>query len=55
MKKSIGLLLFLFISCVSAQPNKNIDDLKSYLKSKKEFKVNPKVDCYSVNTCYNKN
>ncbi|BDB55413.1 hypothetical protein GENT5_17180 [Flavobacterium ammoniigenes] len=52
MKRFLFLLVFSIISLAKAQSYKEIDYLKNYLKTKKSFRIEPKIDCYSVDSCY---
>ncbi len=52
MYKYLFLLVFGVISLAKAQSYKEIDCLRNYLKTKKSFRIEPNIDCYSVDTCY---
>lgn len=52
MYKYLFLLVFGVVSLVKAQSYKEIDCLRNYLKTKKSFRIEPNIDCYSVDTCY---
>ncbi|WP_448607149.1 hypothetical protein [Paenimyroides ceti] len=52
MNKLFILILFSIVGCASAQTNQKIDNLKLFLKKNKRALISPKIDCYSVDTCY---